>query len=610
MGNLLQLQSGTKSIGARKLFNEASFAVNEGEHVGVIGPNGAGKTTLFRILTDEESLDSGEIIKARGLRLGYLAQHDHFADDLTVETFLSTDTLKPIWELKTLGLGLGLDNDMYARTLKSLSGGYRMRCKLLKLLGQEPDLMLLDEPTNYLDLDSILVLENFLQDFNGAFLLISHDREFLRRTTDHILEIESGDMTKFNGHIDDYFEQKTMLREQLESRAMSLAQKRQEVLDFVNRFGAKASKARQAQSRLKSLDRMEHIEVKALPVTASIRIPEPVRTGKNILQVQNVDLGYGPKVVLQQLNFEIQSGDHVAVVGVNGAGKSTFLKSLAQDLSPLKGEIKLGYQVTLGYYAQHVAEALHPRSTVIEAMAERVHPDVSRQEVLNMAGSLLFSGDDMHKVVSVLSGGEKSRVALGRILLQRAPCLILDEPTNHLDFQTVEALTLALAKYPGSVIVVSHDRSFIRRVGTKILEIRDGSAHLYPGTYEDYIWSLQRGALRDRKKSEVSATSVSRPAPSVVRSVPRPVLDRKVLQQELNTLQKSLATAEKRIASTEAKLQDLNDKISSGAGSPELKQWISDLEKFQKELSDFEQQWMESGERIEELKSALGMSKG
>ena len=266
MENLIQLQQGHKSFAAKTLFDRASFAVNENEHVGVIGPNGAGKTTLFRILIGEEGLDSGQLIKSRQLRLGYLSQHDNWEPGESVEDFISRDATLPIWELKGLGRSLGLIEEHYSHPIESLSGGYRMRAKLLHLIGQDPNLMLLDEPTNYLDLETLMVLEKFLQGYKGAFLLISHDREFLRRTTDHILEIEDGEITKYNGTIDDYFEQKEMLRSQLAARAYSLEEKRKQILDFVARFGAKATKASQAQSRLKVLDKMESIEIKPLPV--------------------------------------------------------------------------------------------------------------------------------------------------------------------------------------------------------------------------------------------------------------------------------------------------------------------------------------------------------
>jgi ATP-binding cassette subfamily F protein 3 len=502
MSNLLQLQSGWKSFGPKKLFEDASFAINEGEHVGVIGPNGAGKTTLFKILTEEQHLDAGEVVKSKALRVGYLAQHDHWGPGQTVSEYLS-DCVTPLWDLKRLGRELGIAEDMFDRPISSFSGGFRMRCKLLYLIGQDPNLMLLDEPTNYLDLETTLVLENFLQGYKGAFLLISHDREFLRRTTDHILEVEQAAITKYNGNIDDYFEQKELLRSQLEARAMSIKEKREEVLAFVARFGAKASKASQAQSRLKSLDRLETIELKPLSVGAHIRIPPPAKAGKIIATVENANLGYGSKTVLKNVNFTLNNGDHLAVVGLNGAGKSTFLKALAKVLEPQSGRVELGYQVSLGYYAQHVAESLNPNDTVIDAMTAKAHPSVEWQESLNMAGSLLFSGDDVKKKVSVLSGGEKSRVALGQILLQKSPFLVLDEPTNHLDFQTVEALTQSLMSYTGTVAVVSHDRSFIRRVGTKILEVNNGRVDVYNGTYDEYVWSLERGILSQRQSESI-----------------------------------------------------------------------------------------------------------
>lgn len=601
MSTLLQLQNAFKSFGARSIFSGASFAVNEDEHVGVIGPNGAGKTTLFKVLADEEQLDRGDLVRSKSLRLGYLAQHDEWAPGATVEDYLSQNSVTPLWELKRLALGLGLNEDIFSREIASLSGGYRMRCKLLYLIGQQPNLMLLDEPTNYLDLDSLLVLESFLQSYRGAFLLISHDREFLRRTTDHILEVEGGEMTKYNGNIDDYFEQKTMLRSQLEARALSLSEKRKEILDFVARFGAKASKARQAQSRLKSLDRLETIEVKALPVSARISIPPPLRCGKAILTLKDVHLGYGEKVVLRDINFEIQNGDHVGVVGVNGAGKSTFLKALSGALQPLRGNVELGYQVSVGYYAQHVAEALDPQKTVLEAMSERAHADLSRQDCLNMAGSLLFSGDDMLKKVSVLSGGEKSRVALGRMLLQKVPCLILDEPTNHLDFQTVEALTLALQSYVGTVIVVSHDRGFIRRIGSKILEVRDGKAMLYPGTYDDYVWSRQQGALKEQRLDEERQSAGLRSKPAVVKPLNVTDEDRRVrkeLAQELQRIEKSLGSLEKKMQTRQNELEAFNERVAGGDISA-----VSEMTRVQTELAAFEDEWLSLEERRSEIKN-------
>lgn len=608
MDNLLQFQNGAKAYGAKHLFEDASFSVNEGEHVGVIGPNGAGKTTLFKILCNEEALDGGRIVRARGLKLGYLAQHDTWNEGETVEQFVERGSSLPIWELKSLGRGLGLEEKHYEAPIASLSGGYRMRAKLLRLIGTEPNLMLLDEPTNYLDLETLLVLEKFLQGYAGAFLLISHDREFLRRTTDHILEVEAGDMVKYNGNIDDYFEQKEMLRSQLEARALSIAEKRKQVLDFVARFGAKATKASQAQSRLKSLDRMETIEVKPVPVTARIRIPPPARAGKTVLAMDGVTLGYETKTVLEGVNLRLGAGDHLAVVGLNGAGKSTLLKAIAGRLAPKAGKVEVGFESTLAFFNQFVAEELRPDDTVFQAMERKAHSDVRPQDILDLAGSLLFSGDDVKKPVRVLSGGERSRVALGQVLLQKASCLVLDEPTNHLDFQTVEALTQSLTSFAGALVIVSHDRSFVRRIGTKILEISGGKANLYPGSYDEYVWSIERGAFFTLQKeggsnggtmaaSGGSGGESARSDGALYRET------RKNLDKRLRQLDTLIANLDKKMADGIAKLEVLNAKLhgANGEPSPDAKATIEEMGKVQTALSTAEDEWIKSVEEKETL---------
>jgi ATP-binding cassette subfamily F protein 3 len=608
MSNLLQLQGGIKSYGTKLLFDEAEFAINDGEHVGVIGPNGAGKTTLFKILTSQETLDDGKIIKSKDLNIGYLAQHDQWGPEQTVEDYLETGCITPLWQLKSLGHGFGLTDDHYSRPVKSLSGGFRMRCKLLYLIGQEPSLMLLDEPTNYLDLETTLVLEEFLQSYKGAFLLISHDREFLRRTTDHILEIEQGQITKFNGNLDDYFEQKEMLRSQLEARAGSLQDKKDEILKFVARFGAKATKAKQAQSRLKLLDKMETIELKALPVSATIRIPAPVKTGKVILKLSNAELGYGDKTILRNIDYILQNGEHIAIVGLNGAGKSTFLKALAGVMAPLKGEVEQGYNVSIGYYAQHVAESLDSSGRVLDQMMAKAHTDILPQDALNMAGSLLFSGDDVRKKISVLSGGERSRVALGQILLQRAPCLILDEPTNHLDFQTVEALTQALTNYAGTVVVVSHDRSFVRRIGKKIVEINHGHVTLYPGSYDDYVWSLQNGVLGQRggtkptPKQETRETSPSDKIKSADKFNYKEV--KKNLERDIKKCERALSESDVTLKDLNSQVFTLNEVINSQHAQSQADA-IREIGEVQAKINFLEEEWLKITEKKEQAEKDL-----
>ena len=609
--NLLQLKNGAKGYGARMLFTDASFAVNADEKVGVIGPNGAGKSTLFRILIGEESLDAGDLTRANGLQVGYLAQEDVWKDDDTIGSYLEKQDRTPMWDLRQMAPAFGLRDADFERRMKSLSGGYRMRAKLLRLVAMKPDLMLLDEPTNYLDLETLVVLERFLQDTKLAFMLISHDREFLRRTTDHILEIEAGEMTKFSGNIDDYFEQKEMLRSQLEKAALSAANKRKEILDFAARFGAKATKARQVQSRLKALDRMESIEVKALPTTAKIRLPEPARTGKTVIRMERCELGYGDKKVVTGVSLELGKGDHLGVVGVNGVGKSTLLKSLAGELALLKGTRELGLGAEVAYFAQHVAERLKNTDTVIEAMGQFAGAEVKRQEILDLAGSLLFSGDDTQKRVGVLSGGEKSRVALGQILLKKASVLLLDEPTNHLDFSTVEALTQALAAYSGAVVIVSHDRGFVRRTATKILELRDGRAEFYPGSYDEYVWSVQKGALAATREAEAQehAAPISTKL-SVAESVLLPELKfnykehKKQLEKSQRAQEKELASLDASIENLKGRILELNEKLLAASG-PEAGALARDLGGAQGEIDSLEARYLEVLEAHEETSREL-----
>jgi len=604
MANLLQIQNGKKAYAHKLLFEEATFAINEGEHVGVIGPNGAGKTTLFNILIDNASLDSGIYTKSKSLRLGYLAQEDTWDLDSTLEAHLEKTCVSPIWELKKLATGLGLSEEHFQAPLSKLSGGYRMRSQLLALIGCEPNLMLLDEPTNYLDLESLLILERFLQNYAGAFLLISHDREFLKRTTDHILEVESQSITKYPGNIEDYFEQKSLIREQIEKEALSVQAKRQKIMDFVNRFGAKATKAKQAQSRLKQLKKLDPIEQKPLPVTARIKIPEPIKTGKQVLELNAVSLGYQEEPVLKDVTLTLNRGEHIGIVGINGAGKSTLLKGLAGVLPPQKGNIRSGYQVKKAYFAQHVTEALHPLNSVYEELASDAHPDLVTQDIRDMAGALLFSDTDIEKKISVLSGGEKTRVALGKVLLKKSPLMLLDEPTNHLDFNTVEALTQALIKYAGTLIVISHDRAFIGRVSQKILEIRSGTVSLFPGSYDEYLWSIQKGQYQLGKEEEENQPN----DPPKAKSTQVPSKNYKELRKSLKrSIRIATTNAEKiesRVNTHQSKMKEIALQLESATGETAVK-LANEASEIQKSIDLDEYRWMQHLEEKETLEKEL-----
>ena len=604
--NLIQLHKGVKAYGADALFQNATFSVNEAEHVGIIGPNGAGKSTLFKILIGEEDLNQGQVVKSKELRLGYLSQHDLWGKDETGNVYLERSCAMPLWQIKSLGRELQVSEEYFEKPITSLSGGYRMRIKLMGLIGQSPNLMLLDEPTNYLDLETTILLERFLQYYDGAFMLISHDREFLRRTTDHILEIESGEMTKFNGNIDDYFEQKELLQSQLAAQARTQEDKRKTILEFVSRFGAKATKAKQAQSKLKNLQKMEVIELKPVPIVANIRIPKPDHVGKAVVKLTDASFGYGEKEIIKNVSLEIKRGDHVAVVGLNGAGKSTLLKGLAGTLDPLKGERELGYQVRIAIYNQHVIEVLNPQHSVLKSLEEVAHPDVSLQEIKDMAGALLFSGDLINKSIKVLSGGEKSRVALGRILLQKVPFLLLDEPTNHLDFQTVEALIQALGRYEGTIVVVSHDRGFVRRVGTKILEVSTGQVRLYPGTYDEYVWSLTQ-SLSNQDSESVSqsqkASAKKEPGLADVSDKAAQREEKKNLERRLRKVEKDITDSERTIAKLQSENAELNEKIVNY--SPGFKETVAKMSDNSEKLEQLEQVWLKLEEEKEELKAKI-----
>jgi ATP-binding cassette subfamily F protein 3 len=597
--NLLQVSHATKQFGLKVLFNDAQFSINAGEHVGVIGPNGAGKTTLFKILVGEQNLDEGHVTKSQRLKLGYLEQEAHEPSHLSCEEYLESHCSKALWELKELGADLGLTDLHFSQSFHELSGGYRMRMKLLALIGNEPNLMLLDEPTNFLDLESILALEKFLQGYEGAFLLISHDREVLRRTTDHTLEVEAGDITKFPGNIDDYFEQKAELRQVLEAQAANQETRRKHLQSFIDRFGAKASKAKQAQSRMKQLQKMEKVEIKDLPTRAQIKIPAPVHTGKETLRLMDADLGYTEKKVLSKVNLQLKRGVHLGVVGYNGAGKSTLLKSLGERLPLLTGRLDFGHQVKHSYFAQHVAEELLPKDSVIDSLRKAAHPDITEQEILNIAGSLLFSGDDIHKKVGVLSGGEKSRVALGQILLQKSPLLLMDEPTNHLDFDTVEAMTEALKNYPGTVVIVSHDRGFIGRISSQILEIRNGRAEIYPGSYDEYLWSLEKGSLKERfEQIETSPSPAQGPSKDAVPTATK--VDAKKLRSSLAEARKQIAETEKELTAKTKLLEKLNEELLNSSGHRASEVAI-ELNSLSRQIESLEERLLDAWESLKEL---------
>ena len=510
MKTLLQLNEIHKSYGARVILDDATVSFMENQKIGVIGRNGAGKSTLCKIITGHEEADGGTMIKSAELRLSYLEQHDPYKLDETVLGFLMRYTQKEEWQCGKVAGRFQLKNELLNAPIGSLSGGYRTRVKLTSMLLAEPNFLLLDEPTNYLDLKTLILLEEFLQDYDGGFLIVSHDREFLKKTCEHTLEVENGSCTLYPGSVEDYLLFKEEQTEQALSYNKNVEAKKKQLQLFVDRFGAKASKASQAKSKMKQIEKLKTIEVGHPLGNVHIRIPAVDRRNGIAFTCDSLAIGYPEKLVASKISLEIHQGAHVAVLGDNGQGKTTFLRTLADDLPAKGGKFRWGHNLSFGYYAQHVFTALDPEMDVYTHLSNVAARGVTSQEILNLAGSFLFKGEDVKKKTAVLSGGERARLCLAGLLLAKNQVLLFDEPTNHLDFETVEALGRALKSFSGTVFFISHDRTFVNLVASEIVEVNNGAVRRYPGTYEDYVYHLEK-ELQDELE-ELEPKSAQTPA--------------------------------------------------------------------------------------------------
>lgn len=491
MQPLLEITNLTKSLGGRVILDGVSLVVSENQRIAVVGRNGAGKTTLIRLILGEEKIDSGAIRRLDGLRLGWVDQHDRFLPGETAQQYLERDSGKPSWECAKLAARFQLKGPLLSRPCLALSGGYRMRVKLTAMLLHDPNLLLLDEPTNYLDLATLLLLEEFLRTFRGGYLAVSHDRQFLKNTCLQTLEVEGGKLTFFPGPLESYFAHKEEELAWKQKTNRKVESERLRLQSFVDRFRAKASKASQAQSKMKQLHKLQTIEIDHTLPVPRIKIPWQRVPRGFAVRTTKLSIGYPDRTIAKDLDVEIQRGDHLVIVGDNGQGKTTLLKTLAGELPPIAGSYKWWHKASVGYYAQHVQDMLRPQETVENYLRRNAPPDIETEDVLRMAGDFLFRGDDLKKQTQVLSGGEKARLCLAAILLQRHAVLLLDEPTNHLDVETAEALAVALREYPGTVIFISHDRTFAQIVADRILEVRDGYVRQYPHTYEEYVQEME-----------------------------------------------------------------------------------------------------------------------
>ena len=501
MPAILQLKEIHKSFGSRVIFDEASVTLNSEQKAGFIGRNGAGKSTLCKILIGQETADDGQVIQSSDLRLSYLEQHDPFKPGETVLAFLERYTGQEAWRCGEIAARFQLKNELLETSVKSLSGGYQTRVKLTAMLLADPNFLILDEPSNYLDLKTLILLEEFLQDFNGGFLVVSHDREFLKKTCDHTLEAENGRLTLYPGTVEEYLLFKREQRELAASTNEAIESKRKQLQRFVDRFAATASKASQARSKMKQIEKLKTIEIEEEQSNVHIRIPAMQPRNGVAFSCKDLQIGYPEKRVAKNIHVDVDHGAHVAVLGENGQGKTTFLRTIAGDLAAKGGSFRWGFNCHMAYYAQHVVSALDPKSDVLTHLESKAAPGVTRQETLAMAGSFLFKGNDVKKKVSVLSGGECARLCLAGLLLMKSSVLLLDEPTNHLDFETVEALGAALHQFKGTLFFISHDRTFVNMIATQILEVKEGKVLHYAGSYADYVYHLELQVRRELSAS-------------------------------------------------------------------------------------------------------------
>jgi ATP-binding cassette subfamily F protein 3 len=668
---MIQLSSLTKSFGERVLLDAVTWQVGDRDRVGLCGPNGAGKTTLLRMLAGLDEPDDGAILRSNDFRIGYLPQDGitHAGQSVFDEASLA---LKPLLDMKaemhavehrlaedgvpaeehdallhrysdlqdrfriaegyslelkvsSILRGLGFAQDDFAQLTDHLSGGWQMRLALAKLLLSQPDLLLLDEPTNHLDLEARNWLEGYLRLYPRAVIVVSHDRYFLDAVVQRIADLGLRTITDYHCNYSQYLVEREARMERLRE-----AKKRQDeeigrVQEFIDRFRYQATKAAQVQSRIKMLEKVQRIEVPPERKRIHFQFPAAARSGRTVLELKGARKAYGDKVVLDGVDLLVERGDRIALVGPNGAGKSTLMRLLVGEEAPDRGERVEGHQMVLQYFAQDEAARLEPGLTVYETLAAG-SPDQMIPAIRNILGGFLFSGDDVYKKAGVLSGGERTRLAVARMLLRPSNTLLLDEPTNHLDLDSKEVLLDALADYGGTLVFVSHDRYFVERLATKIVEVGGGRIRMYPGTYAEFLWSKEQAANPAPPAAAAKAPAQKGPASAAAAVPPTPppaaggaqdyearkrdAAERKKRERAYKILCDRIAALEARIAEREAVVKGLESTMAAPTFYEHPDQARKALDQHQGlmwEVGDLLNQWEMLQAEADELKAALAV---
>lgn len=593
MASLLQITNASKHYGEQVLLDGAEATISDNVKIGFVGRNGAGKSTLLRVFLGEEELDSGEVISHPNLRLGYLRQHDPFLPGESALDYLMRDSGQPDWKCGEVAGQFELKGAYLSGPIQKLSGGWQTRVKLAALLLHEPNLLLLDEPTNFLDLRTQILLEHFLKAYDGGCLIVSHDRTFLNATCTHTLGLSRGKLTYFPGKVDAYLDFMRERREYDERSNEAIMAKRRHLEDFIARNKARAATAKLAQSKSKMLEKLETTEILGDEPTVRIRAPQ-IEPRKGVaLRCKELAIGYPDRQIASEIHMELDHGSRAAIVGDNGQGKTTFLRTIVDSLKPLGGEVRWGYGCDIGVYAQHVYTSLPENQTVIEYLREEAAFGKKEQEILDVAGSFLFRGSHVKKKISILSGGERARLCLAALMLSKHNVLILDEPGNHLDVDTVEALIDALHDYEGTVIFTSHDRHFTGKVATCIVEVRDGRVTNYNGKYEAYLAKVneeieagERELASEKKKLPPEVLKPSKPTPRAVRR------NEKDIRKELKAIERTISQLDERKKTLNAQYMEQSD-------AKESLRLHDELSTLSNELNQAEEKWTQLQEELE-----------